>query len=107
MELPYAMFKECTSLETVSIPNGIEKIDFDTFLGCTSLKSVYIPSSVNKIGHGAFGVCTSLSDINFGGNKNEWKSVDGIYGALGNKKDNWCYGSGDFIVHCTDGDLEK
>ena len=43
----------------------------------------------------------------FGGSMSEWKSVDGIYGVLGNKKDNWCYGSGDFIIHCTDGDLEK
>ena len=101
------MFEDCTSLETVYIPKGIKKIDFDTFLNCTSLKSVNIPNSVREIGHGAFGVCTSLSDINFDGNKNEWKSIDGIYGAFGTKKDDWCYGSGDFIVHCTDGDVEK
>ena len=83
----------------------LKKIDFDTFLNCTSLKSVYIPSSVTEINRGAFGVCTSLSDIFFDGSMLKWKLIDGLYGVLGNKKDDWCYGSNNFVVHCTDGDI--
>ena len=56
-------FKECASLESVTIQEGITFIEDFAFVGCTNLKNVIIPNSVTSIGWDAFVDCTSLESI--------------------------------------------
>ncbi len=48
-------FKGCTSLKSVTIPEGVIRIWNSAFENCTSLKSVTIPKSVTDIDKNAFG----------------------------------------------------
>ncbi len=102
-------FRDCTSLTSVTIPDSVTLIgDFavnefpdltdGVFEGCTSLKSVTIPDSVTYIDDCTFLNCVSLTVINFAGTKEEWNDVI--------KGENWASGTGKYIVHCTDGDIE-
>lgn len=50
----YESFKDCTSIESVIIPNGVTYIGMDAFRNCTNLKSITIPNTVNEIGMLAF-----------------------------------------------------
>ena len=56
-------FKDCQSLISVTIPNGVKVIGDGAFLGCKSLTSVTIPNSVTEIGSNAFEGCSSLTSI--------------------------------------------
>ena len=62
------MFFGCTGLTSVSIPAGVEKIDYWAFAGCSGLSSVTIPASVTFINESAFSGCTGLTRIAFLGN---------------------------------------
>ncbi len=50
----FEAFQDCTSLESVTIPNSVKSIGGGAFDGCTSLKSITIPDSVTSIGSYAF-----------------------------------------------------
>ena len=54
---------ECSSLESVTIPEGVKKIGFCAFAGCRSLKTISIPGSVAEIGRNAFRDCSSLESV--------------------------------------------
>ena len=56
-------FTVCTSLTSVTIPDGVTSIDEAAFWGCTSLTSVTIPDSVTSIKSKAFFNCTSLKSV--------------------------------------------
>ena len=56
-------FSDCSSLESIVIPNSVEIIGMIAFFGCTSLKSIKIPNSVIEIGRKAFSDCISLESI--------------------------------------------
>ena len=62
------MFKNCTSLSSITIPNSITTIPSHMLEGCTSLTSVTIPDSVTKIGMYAFKGCTNLTNVNIPSN---------------------------------------
>ncbi len=57
-------FNGCTSLTSISIPDGVTSIGQYAFNGCTSLTSISIPDGVTSIGQDAFDGCTSLTSIN-------------------------------------------
>ena len=57
------VFGRCTGLETVTLPDGLNKIGVVAFYGCTSLKNVTIPSTVTVLGQWAFYNCSSLEGI--------------------------------------------
>ena len=59
----YAYFKDCISLESISLGKGIPYISSSMFEGCTSLPSIEIPSQITSINDYAFAGCTSLSSI--------------------------------------------
>lgn len=56
-------FKNCRSLESVHLANGITKLPPYAFFNCKSLKDLYIPDSVTEIGEYAFAECENLMSI--------------------------------------------
>ena len=92
-------FSFCSSLTSITIPDGVTSIGSWAFEGCTSLTSITIPDSVTSIGNGAFDGCSSLTSITFNGTKEEWGAIE--------KYKDWDYNTGDYTIHCTDGDIEK
>lgn len=57
------VFYNCTSLTSVSLPEGTNVLGDGAFYGCTSLTSIVLPSTVTGIGTRAFGGCTTLTGI--------------------------------------------
>lgn len=92
-------FRECSALTSVTIGKSVTSIGDYTFYKCSSLTSITIPDSVTSIVGSAFSMCSWLTDINFDGTKEQWKAIK--------KSSNWNYYTGNYTVHCTDGDLTK
>lgn len=67
-----------------------------TFFCCSNLTSITIPNSVTSIGENAFNGCNSLTRIIFNGTKEEWHAI--------RKEKDWDEDTGEYTVHCTDGD---
>ena len=76
------IFKNCTSLESVTLPDHLVSIGSSTFKGCSSLTSIVIPNTVQQIGSSAFEDCTSLSSVIVKKETNEITSL-GNYGFAG------------------------
>ena len=91
-------FKGCTHLTSVTIPHGVKIIEQNLFEGCSSLTSVTIPGSVTRIRAKAFFGCGSLTSINFQGPKKQWEDLM--------KVAKWDADCGNYIIHCTDGDIK-
>ena len=58
-------FRDCTGLTDVTIGNGVTSIGGYAFRYCTNLTSISIPDSVTSIGDYAFYQCTGLTRITF------------------------------------------
>ena len=56
-------FYQCTSLNSVTLNEGLQTIGEYAFQYCSALLSVSIPSSVTRIEKLAFGDCTALADV--------------------------------------------
>ena len=56
-------FLACTGLETVSLPDTLLEIGKSVFEGCWKLKEIRIPDGVNIINNSAFKKCKSLQEI--------------------------------------------
>ena len=56
-------FKDCSSLESVTIPNSVTSIGYRAFANCENLASVTIPNSVTSIGNRAFAYCENLASV--------------------------------------------
>ena len=53
-------FENCTLLEEILLPEGLEYIPDRAFFRCQSLKKVSFPSTLKRIGREAFAYCKSL-----------------------------------------------
>ena len=71
-------FSGCTSLTSITIPDGVTSIGNWAFKDCTSLASVTIPSSVTETGYCSFIGCTSLTAINVATGNQNYVSVNGV-----------------------------
>ncbi len=47
-------FENCTSLEEILLPEGMEEIPARAFFRCHSLKKISLPSTLKRIGREAF-----------------------------------------------------
>ena len=56
-------FSSCSGLTSVTIPNSVTNIGGSAFFGCSNLTSISIGSSVAKIGCFAFSGCSKLMEI--------------------------------------------
>ena len=114
-------FYGCSGLTSVTIPEGVTSIGSSAFEDCENLSimfaegmesipsralsnasgvvSVTMPESVTSIGEYAFSGCSGLTDIVYLGTKTQWNSMQ--------KGVSWDFSTGNYTVHCTDGDLAK
>jgi hypothetical protein len=56
-------FEGCSSLTSITIPEGVTSIGNCAFQDCSSLTSIHIPDGVTSIGGGAFDGCSYLTSI--------------------------------------------
>lgn len=56
-------FYKCSSLTTITMPDGVTILGADAFSFCTSLTEVTMPNSLTSIGSNAFSGCSSLTEI--------------------------------------------
>ena len=59
----FGVFKDCSRLTSIIIPDGVTSIGDSAFYGCSSLTSVTIGNNVTTIGDKAFYNCASLKDV--------------------------------------------
>lgn len=59
----YEAFKNCTSLETVVIQEGVTTICGSAFEGCSNLKSITMPKGMTRIDSNVFFGCSSLNEV--------------------------------------------
>ncbi|MDE5592602.1 MAG: leucine-rich repeat domain-containing protein [Clostridiales bacterium] len=96
-------FYQCNTLISVTIL-GNTVIDAFAFNNCTALTSVTIGNGVTYIGERAFQYCEQLTDVTYNGTKAQWNAVEKLTNENGIP---WDYGTGNYTVHCTDGDIAK
>ena len=56
-------FINCSSLNSITISEGVNEIGWDAFYGCVNLTSITIPESVTSIRENAFYGCTNLYKV--------------------------------------------
>jgi len=59
----YSAFSNCTSLETVILPNSITHVETRIFDGCSSLKKVVLSKNLEYLEDSMFYNCSALTDI--------------------------------------------
>ena len=116
------LFAECEKLTTVlNIPERLEKMGLACFMntaitslaiseGVTllsgrlversvNLTSLTICSTITRIQDQPISGCLNLKDIYFNGTIEQWNQIE--------KEDNWDENSGDYVIHCINGDISK
>jgi hypothetical protein len=58
-------FRDCTSLQTIEIPDSVTTIGEGAFADCESLQKIAIPSSIEEIGSNPFCGCHNLTIESF------------------------------------------
>ena len=81
------------------MPDKVTSIDMGAFAFCSNLTDITIPNSLTFISMRAFSNCTRLSNITFQGTKAEWNAIE--------KGSDWNENTGNYTIHCTDGDIAK
>ncbi len=56
-------FRGCENVTEINIPKTVKSIELAAFLGCSSLEKLIIPRSVTTIGAGLVQQCTSLKEL--------------------------------------------
>jgi len=115
-------FKDCSSLASITLPDGVMSVGDAAFSGCGSLTSIVIPDSVTDMGNGIFKDCVSLTSIIlsdgvtrignefftgcvalksviYDGTKAQWSAI--------RKDRDWDSDTGAYTIHCLDGYIAK
>ena len=72
----YAFYR-CSGLTSIEIPQGVTSIGNNAFSSCSGLTSIEIPQGVTTIGNLAFSGCSNLKEINVASNNQNYASYDG------------------------------
>ena len=67
-------FRDCTTLESISMPGITGSIGEEAFEGCTALQSISLPEVTGDIGNYTFNGCTALQNV----------SLPRVTGSIGN-----------------------
>lgn len=62
-EIGYDCFRECTSLESISVPERVRIIGSSAFEGCTNLRNITLPNNLQDIYYYTFCMCKNLKEI--------------------------------------------
>lgn len=71
-------FKDCTGIESITIPDSVKSIGSNAFEGCANLKSVTIGKGLTSISYGAFYSCKKLESIYYTGDLVGWCGISGL-----------------------------
>ena len=83
----------------VVIPKYIVNIGKNAFSDYSDITDITISNGISSIEENAFKNCSKLTKINFNGTMAQWKVIS--------KGASWNSNTGDYIVYCTDGKLDK
>ena len=72
----YGAFYNCSMLTSITMPDGVTRIEGYAFYNCHGLTSITIPDSVTSIGMSAFEDCTGLTSVTFEGTVAEWNAIE-------------------------------
>lgn len=84
------LFYQCDLLNSVSLPSTLSEIQQNAFYGCKNLTTISLPATVTLIGSNAFKDCWNLSNFTFGPSASEDFSESAIT-ALGTSVFSNCY----------------
>ena len=65
-------FVNCKKIESIVISDSVTEICEYAFYNCVNLRKLIIPKSVVKIGHDAFKGCEKLKEVFYDGKRAEW-----------------------------------
>ena len=71
-----AVFKNCTSVRTLIIGEGVTTISPYAFYGCRSLTTIIIPESLKTIGDRALYTPNNIQDVWYAGSENDRENID-------------------------------
>lgn len=92
-------FEGCNSLTNIDIRDGVRSIAQYAINNCQNLAHITIPTSITSISGNALDGCFALVDITYLGTKEQWNAIS--------KSDGWDTNTGNYTIHCTDGDIAK
>ena len=87
----FGFFANCSSLESIVIPEGVTTIGDKAFESCTSLKEIILPNTVTNLGKAAFYSCSKLRSVTLSENITSlqsayyvayWDEVYAVYGCF-------------------------
>ncbi|MBQ9131078.1 MAG: leucine-rich repeat protein [Clostridia bacterium] len=87
------------AIRKLEVAEGVTSLCAGAFGGCSNLVSAVLPSTLLDIANGLFVGCEALREINYGGTVEQWNALK--------KGANWDAATGDYVVHCVDGDVVK
>ncbi len=90
-------FKECSGLTSVTIPNSVTNIGDEVFKNCSSLTSVTIGNSVTSIGDDAFRGCSGLTSVTINRNaflSKSYSQSSNMHHIFGSQVKNYTIGDG-------------
>ena len=56
-------FRNCTSIKSITLHDGIDAINANAFSGCSGLASIVLPDSLSSLGKSMFSGCTALVSV--------------------------------------------
>lgn len=83
---------------TAEVRSVIDVHSASLFSNCKALKSVTL-SKINRLVNSSFYNCKELEEIVYEGTMEEWNAIP--------KGETWDFETGNFVVRCTDGVIEK
>src|SRR5689334_1017416 len=71
-------FTRCISLTNMTVPNSVTSIEYRAFRECWNLRSVNIPKGVTNISPELFQICMSLTNVSVDAANPAYSSLDGV-----------------------------